>query len=169
MKESAPPADSSIAAQVEALRHMTVAQLREKWKHVFGEDTRNANKQHLWRRLAWQIQANAYGGLSERAQERIEELIPEALAWWESRRSKATRRARPKPKPQPVVRDCRLPKPGTVLVRDYKGTRIEIEVLEKGFAYEGRTYRSLSAVAAEITGAHWNGFLFFGLTKGKRG
>ncbi len=65
--------------------------------------------------------------------------------------------------------DDRLPPPGTILTRSYKGTTIRVQVLEKGFAYEGELYKSLSAVAKAVTGSHCNGFLFFRLniTKGK--
>ncbi len=168
MKRLSEAENASIVAEVEALRGMTVAQLRPKWQEVFGERPRTSNKQHLWRRLAWQIQANAYGGLSDRAKKRIDELIPEAVQWWESRKTSKDVE-KPAPRKQPSAHDPRLPKPGTILTRDYKGQRIEVEVLEDGFAYDGKTYRSLSAVARDVTGSHWNGFLFFGIAgKGKR-
>jgi hypothetical protein len=66
------------------------------------------------------------------------------------------------------VRDPRLPKPGTVLSRPYRGHDIRVSVLEKGFEHAGRPYRSLSAIAREVTGQRWNGLLFFGLTKRDR-
>ena len=56
-----------------------------------------------------------------------------------------------------------MPVPGTILTRTYKGHRYQVEVLDRGVAYDGEVYRSLSAVAHAITGSHWNGFLFFGL------
>jgi len=58
-------------------------------------------------------------------------------------------------------RDRRLPIPGAIIRKEYKGRILEVKVLEKGFDYEGKVYLTLSAVAQEITGAHWNGFLFF--------
>jgi hypothetical protein len=57
--------------------------------------------------------------------------------------------------------------PGTILSRDYKGRRISVEVRENGFDYDGKLYRSLSAVAQAVTGTKWNGFLFWGLTQSK--
>ena len=66
------------------------------------------------------------------------------------------------------VPDPRLPQAGTILVRNCRGVDVRIEVLEKGFAWEGRTYRSLSGVAEAVTGAHWNGFLFFAEALGIR-
>jgi hypothetical protein len=59
--------------------------------------------------------------------------------------------------------DTRLPPPGSVLRRVWKGTEHEVTVLPSGFEYRGATYKSLSAVAAAISGSHWNGFGFFNL------
>ena len=61
--------------------------------------------------------------------------------------------------------DSRLPLPGTVLSRQWKGRTILVEVLAKGFRYENRPYSSLSAIAVAITGTRWNGLAFFGLTR----
>jgi hypothetical protein len=60
-------------------------------------------------------------------------------------------------------RDRRLPIPGTVISKVYKGTVIDVNVLDKGFEYDGKVYRTLSAIAGAVTGQHWNGYLFFGL------
>ena len=65
------------------------------------------------------------------------------------------------------VRDPRIPRPGVVLSRPYHGQEIRVTVLEEGFEWNGRRFRSLSALAREVTGQRWNGLLFFGLTKGK--
>jgi hypothetical protein len=59
--------------------------------------------------------------------------------------------------------DGRLPPPGTVLTRPYKGRSLQVQVLPHGFEFDGQVYRSLSAVARAITGSHCNGFLFFRL------
>ena len=61
------------------------------------------------------------------------------------------------------IRDRRLPIPGTVISKVYKGTIIDVKVLDKGFEYDGKPYRSLSSIAKAVTGQHWNGYLFFGL------
>jgi Protein of unknown function (DUF2924) len=63
--------------------------------------------------------------------------------------------------------DKRLPTPGTTITREYRGDRLEVKVLATGFEYEGEVYKSLSAVAKAVTGQHWNGYYFFGLTGGK--
>lgn len=62
-------------------------------------------------------------------------------------------------------RDPRLPKAGAILTRKFKGKEIQVEVLDAGFAYDGKTWRSLSAIAKEVSGTSWNGYLFFGLQK----
>ena len=67
--------------------------------------------------------------------------------------------------PVPRVRDHRLPAPGTVLTRPYRGRTIAVTILENGFEYEGRRFDSLSAVAKAISGSHCSGLAFFGLTK----
>jgi hypothetical protein len=62
----------------------------------------------------------------------------------------------------PAIADPRLPPLGEEIAREYKGRNIVVKVREAGFEYEGKLYKSLSAVAREVTGTKWNGFLFFG-------
>ena len=152
------------------LLEMPVAALKERYLEVFGEPTRSANKQWLIRRVAWRIQSLAEGDLSERARKRAAELARDADVRVRPPASP------PAPPPQEGARlltvtgrivrqsDDRLPVPGTVLRREYRGVQHEVQVLPSGFEYEGKVYRSLSAVAAAITGSHWNGFHFFGLS-----
>lgn len=71
-------------------------------------------------------------------------------------------------KNKPAYRDIRLPKPGDVLSRFYKGRDIVVNVHKSGFEYDGHQYRSLSAIAKTVTGAHWNGLLFFGIVRQER-
>ena len=154
-----------IAKEVEALSELTVSQLQVKWLEVWGEPTRSRNKDFLRKRCAWRIQANAYGGISQRARERAAELADETLL--------KIRNPRPFVPPssggQTVVRsmhgpgDSRLPAPGALIVRNYNGRKLVVTVLPKGFEFEGKHYRSLSAIAKAVTGTHWNGKLFFGL------
>ena len=61
-------------------------------------------------------------------------------------------------------RDPRLPQVGSLLTKTYKGKKLHVKVTEEGFEYDGKRYRSLSGIARAVTGATWNGFLFFGLT-----
>src|SRR5690606_30381223 len=65
--------------------------------------------------------------------------------------------------------DSRLPMPGAILRRPYKGREIVVRVLPHGFEYEGEVYRTLSAVARAVTGTHWNGYHFFNLRPGRNG
>jgi len=159
----------SMVAQIESLRSMTVTQLREKYRQVYGEDSRSGNKDWLWKRIAWRIQELKHGGLSERAKRRAAELANEADLRLRFPQNAFTGLVNGNPeKTKRVVRritqsDNRLPMPGTVLRRKYKGKMYSVTVLEDGFSYDGRLYRSLSALAGEITGSHWNGFAFFNI------
>jgi hypothetical protein len=147
--------------QIEELGDMSAAELREQYREVFGEETRSRHKGFLRKRILWRLQANAEGGLSERARRRAAELADEAdlrlLA--PVARGLASRRA--------PSRDRRLPMPGTVLTREYRGWTVTVTVLDEGFEYAGAVYRSLTAVARAITGTHWNGYHFFGLKGGR--
>ena len=150
---------ADIPAQLVALDKMTVAELRERWREVYGEPTTAGNKAYLKKRIAWRIQELAEGGLSDRARERIQELVADAPIRWRA------------PKPDAGAgdgRDPRLPEPGTVLTRSHGGVDHRITVLEDGFEYGGQTYDTLSRVAKVITGSHWNGYLFFNLKRRSR-
>lgn len=67
------------------------------------------------------------------------------------------------------IRDPRLPKAGSLILRRYRGLRLTVTILERGFEWNGQIYSSLTAVAKAITGTHWNGRLFFGLSRRNRG
>ncbi len=162
--------DASVDAQLEALTDMTVTQLRARYAEVFGEPTKSGNRQWLYRRVAWRIQSLTYGGLSERARQRAAELArdadirvqaPRAIA--PQRPTNASNRVLTMTGKVVASSDSRLPPPGSVLRRTWKGVEHEVTVLPTGFEYRGATYRSLSAVAAAISGSHWNGFGFFNL------
>ena len=139
--------------------------LRLLYQEMFGCEIPAGNMQHARRRIAWQIQADKEGGIPESARQH-------ALA---IARNSAGRVRMPHSNPVggpsassrlPSDHDSRIPMPGSVLVRDYRGRRILVRVLASGFEWEGRQFPSLSALAREITGTKWNGLLFFGLTKG---
>lgn len=165
----------ALAAEAKALRevgqalagleNMGLAQLRERYLALFGEAARSKNLPFLRKKLAFRIQERVEGGLSPFARQRLTELAPEALPVKPAR--EVRRVPKSAPAPESKARDPRLPEAGTVLVREHGGFDHEVEVLEDGFRYRGRTYRSLSAIAREITGTAWNGFLFFGLKAGK--
>jgi Protein of unknown function (DUF2924) len=145
---------------------MTTAALRERYLAVFGEPTRSGNKDFLCKRIAWRMQANAEGSLSERAKKRAAEIACDAdIRTTIPRPRAATPEAPTTTSPAPRAAK-RLPMPGAVLTREYRGRSIAVTVLRNGFDWEGRVYKSLSAVAKAITGSHWNGYLFFGLADG---
>jgi len=152
---------------VKDLSGMAVTQLRERYAEVFGERARSFNKQHLVKRIAWRLQAMHEGDLSERAHRRARELAndadlrirpPAAPAEAGDNGGTATSAFR-------VEADDRLPMPGTLLKREYKGRTIQVRVLPKGFEFDGEVFRSLSAVARKVTGSHWNGYHFFDLPR----
>ncbi len=154
-----------VRAEIERLRSLTVGQLKEKYREAFGEDTRSNHKQFLFRRIAWRIQANAEGGLSERARRRALEIANDSDLRIRAPRhflkqgldsTRTSERAVPS-------EDPRLPIPGTALVRRYRGKDVIVLVREDGFECEGRLYSSLSAAVRFATGTRWNGFAFFGL------
>jgi hypothetical protein len=158
----------NIDQEVARMRRMTVGELQRKFAEVHGEQPRGRNKQWLIKRIAWRMQANEEGGLSERAIRRAAGLANDA-----DLRLTAPRTSGGKPAPcveslQPsVALDSRLPMPGTVITRKYKGELFLVTVVADGFEFEGQKYRSLSAVTKAITGTHWNGYHFFRLpTKG---
>lgn len=161
--------DINIGQEVAALRRMTVNELRARYIAVCGEETRVRNKDWLVKRIAWRLQANAEGDLSERARCRAAELANDA----ELRRTPPRTPTPPAdaPKRATVAQwaspENRLPPPGSVITRDYKGQTLQVKVLPNGFEFEGAVYRSLSAVAKTITGSHCNGFLFFRLQGAK--
>ncbi len=159
----------NVKSQVSALRQMTPAQLRGKYLEVFGEPSRSGNKDFLCKRLAWRLQSLAEGSLSDRARQRAAELARDAdIRMTMPRTPAATPGMVPHVKAAVPPNGERVPIPGTVLARQYRGRLIEVTVLPKGFEWEGQIYRSLSAVAQAVTGAHWNGHLFFGLKDGDK-
>jgi hypothetical protein len=104
----------------------------------------------------------AEGDLSQRARQRAAELARDADLRLNAPHNQATPTTPPsQPVSLPAPIDPRLPPPGTILTRPYKGQLMQVQVLTEGFAYAGRIYPSLSAVAKAITGSHTNGFLFF--------
>ncbi len=158
-----------MAKQLADLKHLGVTALRTRYAEVFGEETRAGNRAWLVKRIAWRLQAHAEGDLSQRARQRAAELANDA----DLRLSPPPRATQAPESADAAIPfehihaalDQRLPPPGTILTRAYKGQTIQVLVLQRGFEYEGRAYRSLSAVAEAVTGSHCNGYLFFNLLK----
>ncbi|MGB9457525.1 MAG: DUF2924 domain-containing protein [Bryobacteraceae bacterium] len=164
--------ETAVLVEIEKLRREGLGAMRQKYREVFGEETRCRHREHLFRRIAWRLQALAEGDLTERARERAGELArdadlriiaPRDFFTIEGAPVRTTRRESSRPA------DCRLPLPGTLLQREWKGRTILVEVLPDGFRFESQSYPSLSAVALAATGTRWNGLAFFRLTgKGRK-
>lgn len=161
--------DAVVLKQIEQLRSLTVNGLRAKYREVFGEESRSNHKDYLFRRIAWRLQALAEGDLSERARRRALEIAHDADLRVRAPKRMLSADAHKRTTVAAIngTRDPRLPKPGTLLSREFRGQVHVIKVLDDGFEYEGRRYKSLSKVASEIAGTRWNGFTFFGLEGGK--
>src|ERR1035441_792725 len=139
---------TAIHEQIEALRHMTVGQLKEKYREAFGEASRSNHRQFLFRRIAWRLQANAWGGLSDPASLRALEIANDAdlrvrapknfLKEGLDERWTIEKRGAPN-------EDPRLPMPGSLLVRRYRGNDVVVRVRKDGFECDGQIHRSLSS------------------------
>ncbi len=109
---------------------------------------------------AYKSQERVYGALSVKVREKIDELIkvydPINKTLVKSDSGKTA-----------TGRDARLPIPGTLIMKTYKGQKISVKVLKDSFEYQGQIYKNLSSIATTITGDHWNGFIFFGLNRKK--
>ena len=139
-----PVAADLVAAEVASLQGLNIDQLRAVWLARFGAPPYLRSGDVLRRCLAQRIQLQAYGG-----DPALDQQIRALVANY--RRSGAVRIAKSKLRT------------GAVLLREHQGRTHRVEVLAKGFLWEGRTMRSLSEIAREITGVRWNGPLFFGL------
>jgi hypothetical protein len=151
---------------IEKLRHMTVGQLKNQYREIFAEESRSNHKQFLFRRIAWRIQANAEGGLSDRARLRALEVADDA-----DLRIRAPRNFLKEPLDYGRTvdtsiapeNDPRLPAVGSLLVRRFQEKNVVIRIRQDGFECDGKLYRSLSTAVHAATGKKWNGFAFFGL------
>jgi hypothetical protein len=160
--------DQAILVEIENLRRASLEALREKYWEVFQEETRCRHREHLFRRIAWRLQALATGDLSERARQRAHRIANDAdlrMIAPPGFFAVGDERVRTAPRNQGRPPDRRLPLPGTLLTRNWKGRTLLVEVLEAGFRFENRHYSSLSAIAVAATGTRWNGLAFFGLTR----
>jgi hypothetical protein len=157
----------NIGKVIAALQRMTVRELRTRYAEVFAEATRAGSKPWLVKRIAWRLQSLAEGGLSERARRRAAELANDADVRMSPPKVESATTPAPRTRTASFVitGDDRLPPPGTIITRQYKGQTLQVQVLPKGFECEGEVYKSLSAAAKAITGQHCNGYYFFRLGK----
>ncbi len=140
--------DRSVVTQLAELPRLSVNELKQKWQALLGTPAPNNARAFLELRISWRIQELSYGGLNRDTRRTLELLADEI-------EGKITRKS--------MVKDPRNPIPGTRLIREWDGVQHTVTVLREGYEWEGRTYRSLSAIARIITGINWNGFRFFAL------
>jgi hypothetical protein len=127
--------ETEIREEIEALRSLTTAQLKQKYREVVGEESRSNHKQFLFRRIAWRVQANAWGGLSERARQRALKIADDA-----DLRIRAPKNFLREPLDDGRAMEKRLkpsldpwlPLPGTPLIRRYQGKDIVVHVRPDG-------------------------------------
>jgi hypothetical protein len=158
-----PAVNAEVRIEIESLRTLKTKALKTRFRDLFGEESPSSNRAHLFRRIAWRLQAQAEGDLSEQARRRASELANDTDVrlraprhFWREIDTGIGRHP---------DRDPRLPPAGTVVERFYHGQPIRVTVLEDGFVYHGKNYASLSAIAHRVTGTRWNGFHFFGLKR----
>ena len=145
---AAPKPDGQVLARLAALKAMTVNELKADWLALMGSAAPNNSRSFLEQRLAYRIQELAFDGLAKPVTRLLDALADEV-------EGKKVRKS--------VISDPRNPVIGTRLVREWDGAEHVITVLKDGFDWQGSRYKSLSAVARDITGTRWNGYRFFGL------
>jgi Protein of unknown function (DUF2924) len=138
---------ASVLAQLAALKGLPTPDLKRRWRDLFETEPPPYNRRFLESRLAYRIQELAYGGLKPETIERLQAIAEGFDGGGPARRGRGSDR--------PIA--------GTRLIREWKGIEHCVTVRDDGYEYEGRPYRSLSAIARAITGTRWNGLVFFGI------
>lgn len=144
----------TVLARLAALKTMSTPDLRKEWKRLFETEPPVFNRRYIESRLAYRVQELAYGGLRPETIERLE-AIAEQLDGGDPVRRKL------RADPRPVA--------GTQFLRTWQGVEHCVTVRAEDYEYQGRSYKSLSAVARAIAGSRWNGWVFFGLKNQKSG
>jgi len=141
------PVDPAVEVELDRLPTMLIADLRKRYHELFRTEPPKAFGPDLLRRsITHRIQEKAYGGLPGSTRRLLDQLVKAATA-----------------KPNGRIELPRRIKPGSELVRTWKGKSYRVMVMADGFAHDGKTFASLSEIASEITGTRWNGPRFFGL------
>ena len=138
----------TVLARVAALKAQPIANLKQQWRDLFETEPPPYNRRFLEHRLAYRIQELAYGGLKPETVRYLRELAEELDGGDPKRRRQPA-------KDRPIS--------GTRLIREYQGIEHTVTVRDDSYEYQGRPYKSLSAIARAITGTRWNGLVFFGL------
>lgn len=145
--------DQTVLSRLAALKAMSVKELRAEWEKLIGTSAPNNSRAFLEFRIAYRIQELTYGG-PDRETRRMLDLLADEVEGHGKRKQQ--------------IADPRNPVVGTKLLREWDGIEHTVTVLKDGFDWRGSKFKSLSAVAREITGTRWNGYRFFGLRERKR-
>jgi hypothetical protein len=159
--------NTKLEMEIASLGGLHRSELAERWRAIYGvPPPKGARRVLLERAIAWHVQAKLFGGLRK---ETLRELLKgptgharsgpksagladsDALAGIDINAQSKQRAIRP------------LPSPGARLVRDWRGKTHVIDVVKTGYVWQGKSHKSLSVIAREITGARWSGPRFFGL------
>jgi Protein of unknown function (DUF2924) len=141
--------DATLQAEIGRLPDLSLLELRHRWKTLFGHPAPKSLRRHfLARAVAYQMQVEAFGGLSVATKRRLREIANAA------RNGDANA----------LLGSSRI-KPGAQMIRQWQDTTHTVTALAEGFEWNGQNYKSLSAVANAITGTNWNGFAFFGIKR----
>lgn len=137
--------DPKVTSKLAALELLSMEELKPLWRKYFNNDPMRFQRDYMVRRIAYQIQSRAYGGLPKAVRNKLKRLAEDG---------------------QETVREQVQVTPGTRLMREYKGERIHVAVLGDGFEFKGKRYKSLTAIATELMGSRTSGPKFFGLLRG---
>ena len=154
--KTAPPTgmERTVLARLAALKNMSVKELKAEWQSLYGEPAPNNSRIFLEIRLGYRIQELTYGGI-DRETRRMLDLLADEVEGLARRKNR--------------IADPRKPVAGTRMVREWNGVEHTVTVLTDGFEWQGRKYKSLSAIARAITGTRWNGWRYFGVRERKKG
>ena len=148
-----PNLDQTVLSRLAALKAMSVKELKAEWEKLIGTSAPNNSRAFLELRIAYRLQELTYGG-PDRDTRRMLDLLADEVEGHARRKHQ--------------IADPRNPVAGTRLLREWDGREHTVIVLKDGFDWQGRKFKSLSAVARAITGTRWNGYRFFGLRERKR-
>jgi len=140
--------DKKLEAEIRRLPDLSLEELRSRWKALFGHPApRSLRRRFLVRAVGYQMQVEAYGGLSTSTKKRLRAI------------ASAVRQG------NPDAAGIRTIRPGTQMLRQWRDQTHTVTALTDGFEWDGKTYKSLSAIAKQITGTSWNGYSFFGIKR----
>jgi len=136
---------NSVLRQLAALQKMSLEELQNKWRDLYGSEPPSYGRDFMFRQLAYRLQELFYGGLKKEVKDVLQKSESNNDYSKNGKKSDFTI--------------------GTQLVRMWNKKEHKVSVVQGGFEYEGQRFRSLTAVTEKITGSHWNGRQFFGLSK----